>query len=106
MMDIGMTQQELSTLSKVSIATLRAMVNGPHRKFSQATLASVSRALGWPGDYLAGVARGDDVEEQSKPSSELQVIADGLQAISDRLAEVEARVAELESRPGLPDPES
>src|SRR3954468_18819655 len=48
-------QQELATLSGVSVSTLRQVQHGAGRRVQNKTLAAISRALDWPEGYLTDV---------------------------------------------------
>ncbi len=57
-------QQELADLAGVSVATVRVLQRGGGgRRVQDATLGAVSRALGWPVDYLLCVALGRPLPE-------------------------------------------
>jgi DNA-binding Xre family transcriptional regulator len=54
------SQQELALAAGVSVATLRVLQRGNgDRRVQNATLAAVSRALGWPDDHLVRLLLGD-----------------------------------------------
>jgi DNA-binding Xre family transcriptional regulator len=48
-------QQELATLSGVSVSTLRQVQHGAGRRVQNKTLTAISRALGWPDDHLSTI---------------------------------------------------
>ncbi|OAA18461.1 hypothetical protein UG55_111129 [Frankia sp. EI5c] len=53
MATIRITQTDLARRANVSVATLRVLQRGTgQRRTTDATLAAVSRALGWPDRYL------------------------------------------------------
>ena len=88
MTERGITQRELAERSGVSVATLRKIQGGGDQQRTRATLANVSRALGFPDEYLWRVSQGDT------PSTGPD---DGLSAVRAELADLARRVGALES---------
>lgn len=88
MAERSVTQQELAALSGVSPATLRKIQAGDPQQRTRAVLASISRALGLPGDHLWRVSRGEPAPGQ--PQSELS-------ELRDQMADLTRRVEALES---------
>ncbi|WP_235609343.1 helix-turn-helix domain-containing protein [Frankia casuarinae] len=63
-----MSQQALAAASGVSVATLRELARGTSsRRAQDATLAAISRALGWPDDHLLTVLLGREPDEVPLP---------------------------------------
>ncbi|WP_311446592.1 hypothetical protein [Frankia nepalensis] len=60
-------QQELADLAGVSVATLRVLQRGGGgRRAQNATLAAVSRALGWSSDHLLRVLLGEPLPDPGR----------------------------------------
>jgi|SRR6185369_10969964 len=53
------TQTELARRADLSVATLRSLQHATGRRATDATLAAVCRALGWPDQHLLHVLRGE-----------------------------------------------
>ena len=85
----GITQRELAERSGVSVATLRKIQGGREQQRTRATLANVSRALGFTDDYLWRVSQGDTPDSTGTDNGLSQVRAD--------LADLARRVEVLES---------
>ena len=85
----GITQRELAERSGVSVATLRKIQGGREQQRTRATLANVSRALGFTDDYLWRVSHGDTPDSAGTDNGLPQVRAD--------LADLARRVEALES---------
>jgi DNA-binding Xre family transcriptional regulator len=90
-------QQELSTLSGVSVSTLRQVQHGAGRRIQNKTLAAISRALDWPDDHLAGVllARRHTTGDDTPPAA--VGVAEALRQLDHRLAEISDRLAAIEA---------
>lgn len=87
----GMTMTDLANRSGVSLTTVRELVHALNtRKRNPRTLTTLAEALGWPGDHLAKVLRGQQVEPQSAP--------DELTALRQEISELRSRVAALEEQ--------
>jgi transcriptional regulator with XRE-family HTH domain len=84
----AITQRELAERSGVSVATLRKIQGGGEQQRTRATLANISRALGFSDDYLWRVSQGDTPAAGSD---------DGLTALRADLADLARRVEALES---------
>ena len=89
MAERSITQQELSTRSGVSTATLRKIQAGDPQQRTRATLASISRALGLDEDHLWRASRGES------PTGDPQ---GDLSALRTEMADLARRVEALESR--------
>lgn len=87
----GMTMTDLANKSEVSLTTVRELVHVLNtRKRNPRTLTALSEALGWPGNHLAKVLRGN---------AEASVAgADELSALRREVSELRDRVAVLEDR--------
>lgn len=95
-------QQELATLSGVSVSTLRQVQHGAGRRVQNKTLAAISRALEWPDDHLAAVllaGRGGpslaDADGGASVAAALHQLDHRLNEIGARLTAVEAGIAQL-----------
>ena len=86
----GITQRELAERSGVSVATLRKIQGGGEQQRTRATLANISRALGFSDDYLWRVSQGDTPATAGSDG--------GLTALRADLADLARRVEALESR--------
>jgi transcriptional regulator with XRE-family HTH domain len=107
---VRMTQQALANASGVSVATLRLLQRGVRgRRVQDATLAAVSRALGWPDDHLLRVLLTGRLDDPGLPQAAgtpepgmrdlhetLQRMEAQLEAVDGRLADVDVRLAAIE----------
>jgi transcriptional regulator with XRE-family HTH domain len=89
----GLTQEQLHELSGVSVAIIGEIEQrGRIRRRSARTLGDLSRALGWPENYLAEIRDGREPSEVVEPSPEeaaLRSVLDKLDEIlADRLNEI------------------
>jgi transcriptional regulator with XRE-family HTH domain len=96
-----MRQQALSTASGVSTATLRQLQRGmTGRRAQDATLAAISRALGWPEGHLLAVllSRTPDPAPAEDPPDEptLREVCETLRRIEVRLTAMDGRLAAVE----------
>lgn len=98
--ELDMTQQELSTRSGVSVATLRQLQRGLERRRSERTLADVSVGLRWAAGHLAAVA---DSRVPADPATSTVAVVDArgedlaalrksVASLADRLDDVERRL--------------
>ncbi len=60
MEELGLSQQELAQLAKVSTSTIRKLQRGVQPSYQRSKLAALSRALQWPPDALARLLDGAD----------------------------------------------
>jgi DNA-binding Xre family transcriptional regulator len=90
-------QQELATLSGVSVSTLRQVQHGAGRRVQNKTLAAISRALDWPEGYLADVLVSDHRSEPVAPPPKDDSVLEALHRIEDRLIEISNRLDVIES---------
>jgi DNA-binding Xre family transcriptional regulator len=91
-------QQELATLSGVSVSTLRQVQHGAGRRVQNKTLAAISRALDWPEGYLADVllsGRQDEPLERLDPED---TVLEALHRVEERLREMSQQLAALHAR--------
>ncbi|MGW4640791.1 hypothetical protein ACWEN6_19815 [Sphaerisporangium sp. NPDC004334] len=93
MADLGMTQRELIERSKVAPMTIRQVQQGVDRRRNRNTLAAISRALGFPDDYLSQVAA-ESQAETSRDDAGSAAIAD----LARELAALRRRVDAIEDR--------
>jgi transcriptional regulator with XRE-family HTH domain len=93
MQDRGITQRELAEVSGVSPATLRQIQQGVPRQRSRATLAAISRALGFPEDHLREISLRGRVTSD-RPDVESLALDD----LREELANLRQRVERIESR--------
>ncbi|MBB2741930.1 UNVERIFIED_ORG: transcriptional regulator with XRE-family HTH domain [Microbispora rosea subsp. rosea] len=92
MMTLGLTQKRLAEVSRVSTATLRQIQQGQDKNRQPAVLTAISRALGFPDNYLQEVA--DKGRAPAVMSDEPAAVAE----LRDQLADLRKRVAAIESR--------
>ena len=90
MQERGITQRELSESSGVSVATLRKIQRGADQARNRSTLANLSRALGFPDDYLWKISTA-----QSADSGAGAAATDG---VWSAIADLRQRVEAIESR--------
>ncbi|ABW14896.1 transcriptional regulator, XRE family [Parafrankia sp. EAN1pec] len=90
-----MSQQALAAASGVSVATLRELARGTSsRRAQDATLAAISRALGWPDDHLLTVLLGRQPDEVPLPVPPVdQRILEVLLRIERSLATIGAQLS-------------
>lgn len=103
LVELDMTQAELAGRAGVALMTVRELQhNLQPRRRSPRTLATISEALGWPGDHIARILEGDQV---SDPDADDPVLAelDGLRADVTALVR---RIDAIERRLGPDDAES
>jgi transcriptional regulator with XRE-family HTH domain len=98
MAERGMTQRELAARSGVSEATLRSIRGGGEQRRTRATLASISRTLGFPDDHLWRVSRGATDTAEPWSDDELSVLSAGLADLAHRLQQPESGVGETSDR--------
>ena len=89
-------QQELATLSGVSVSTLRQVQHGAGRRVQNKTLAAISRALDWPEGYLTDVLVSDYCCEPVAPPPEDDPVLAALHRIEERLIEISKRLDTIE----------
>jgi transcriptional regulator with XRE-family HTH domain len=90
MAERGMTQRDLAERSGVSVATLRKIQGGGEQQRTRATLASISRALGFPDDHLWRVSQGASDPGQAWSDDELSTLRVGLADLTRRVEALEA----------------
>jgi DNA-binding Xre family transcriptional regulator len=92
-------QQELATLSGVSVSTLRQVQHGAGRRVQNKTLAAISRALGWPDDHLSEILLGYGAPSprggDAGPAGE-RVTAETLRRVETHLGQISERLAAIE----------
>ena len=88
MEELGMSQQELASRSRVSVAALRQIQKAVPKERNPRTLAAISEALGWPSNRLEDVAAGSATDEG----------ADRLARLESEVADLREKVADLEKR--------
>lgn len=87
----GLTQRELAERSGLSVATLRKIQHGQAQTRTRATLASLSRALGFRDDHLWRIAI------QGQPPTETHDASD-VDDLRAELADLRTRVQAIEVR--------
>lgn len=87
----GLTQREVAERSGISVATLRKIQHGQAQARTRATLASLSRALGFRDDHLWRIASQGGPSAAPPDTSAI----DGLRA---DLADLRNRVQAIEDR--------
>jgi transcriptional regulator with XRE-family HTH domain len=93
MEELGLSQQELAQLAKVSTSTIRKLQRGTQPTYQRAKLAALSRALQWPADALARLLDGaDPVGIQAVDAHAVPAALSGKIA---RLSERDRRLVEL-----------
>lgn len=91
----GMTMTDLAAQSGVSLTTVRELVHVLNtRRRQPRTLAALSVALGWPGEHLGQVLRGQS--GASEPASDTATLS----AIRAELRDLQVRVSALEADRG------
>jgi transcriptional regulator with XRE-family HTH domain len=80
-----MTQRELAERSGVSVATLRKIQRGEEQQRTRATLASISRALGFPDDHLWRVSQGTSDPGEAWSDDEMSALRAGLADLTRRV---------------------
>lgn len=65
MRELRLSQQQLAARAGISTATIRVLQRGGRRAHDE-TLAALSRALGWPDDYLLAMLLGRPVPAASQ----------------------------------------
>jgi DNA-binding Xre family transcriptional regulator len=91
-------QQELATLSGVSVSTLRQVQHGAGRRVQNKTLAAISRALDWPEGYLADVLLSGRKQDQVERLDAEDTVLDALHRVEERLREMSQQLAALHAR--------
>jgi transcriptional regulator with XRE-family HTH domain len=71
--EIGMQQKDLAAKSRVSVATIREIQAGKARRRGPRVLEDISKALGWPADYLPNLLQGKTQDQDQKAASETAV---------------------------------
>jgi len=66
MRELRLSQQQLAARAGISTATIRVLQRAGGRRAHDETLAALSRALGWPDDYLLAVLLGRPVPVASQ----------------------------------------
>ena len=90
MAERGMTQRDLAERSGVSVATLRKIQGGGEQQRTRATLANISRALGFPDDHLWRVSQGASDSGQAWGDDELSTLRVDLADLTRRVEALEA----------------
>jgi DNA-binding Xre family transcriptional regulator len=90
-------QQDLATLSGVSVSTVRQVQHGAGRRVQNKTLNAISRALDWPEGYLADVLLSSQRPESVEPEQADDQVIDVLRRIEQRLSEICCRLEVIES---------
>lgn len=94
-------QQDLATLSGVSVSTLRQVQHGAARRVQNKTLAAISRALDWPEGYLADLLLSG---RSSRPFERLDAVdtddtvLEALHRVEEQLREMSQQLATLYAR--------
>jgi DNA-binding Xre family transcriptional regulator len=91
-------QQELATLSGVSVSTLRQVQHGAGRRVQNKTLDAISRALDWPEGYLTDVLLSGRQEEQLERLDPEDTVLEALHRVEERLREMSQQLAALHAR--------
>lgn len=89
----GLTQEQLSNESGVSVAIIREIEQHEViRRRGPRTLSDLSRALGWPENYLAEIRDGHKPPDAAEPSPEEAALRSILgkldEILADRLNEI------------------
>jgi DNA-binding Xre family transcriptional regulator len=91
-------QQELATLSGVSVSTLRQVQHGAGRRVQNKTLAAISRALDWPEGYLTDVLVSGREQEPLERLDAEDTVLEALHRVEERLREMSQQLATLHAR--------
>lgn len=105
MNDCGLSQKDVAAKSGVATSTIRELKKGhADRNWTPATLANVSRALGWQPSYLLAVANHDPLpEEPPCPGLDEDALLTELRAIREHLSRIDNHLSKLtEDRSGTP----
>jgi transcriptional regulator with XRE-family HTH domain len=103
---LGMTQTDLANRSKVSLTTVRELVQNLNaRRRQPRTLEAVSEAVGWPSDRVHQILRGEPLTTAAEIDTavlddELLAMREQLNQLNDRLDAIdrtEAAMAEVQS---------
>jgi lambda repressor-like predicted transcriptional regulator len=93
----GMTMTELAAQSGVSLTTVRELVHVLNtRRRQPRTLTALSVALGWPGEHLGQVLRGQS------SATEVAGGSDSLSTLRAEVRDLQARVSALEAERRAP----
>ncbi|SFJ76863.1 Helix-turn-helix domain-containing protein [Amycolatopsis sacchari] len=102
---LGMTQAELASKSRVSVATVREIQHGVAKRRSPRTLAALSEALKWRSEYLEQVADGQSFDARPERSAEgdrttrtadngeIATLRQNLESLTARVDEIERQLA-------------
>jgi len=96
-------QQELATLSGVSVSTLRTLQHGASRRVQNKTLEAICRALEWPADHLTSILVTQQPVSRPAPADDgdlrviLARIEGHVRSLADRVADIEKDVREAVS---------
>lgn len=100
-----MTQMDVASRAQVSLTTLRELQHNlnPRRRRPQ-TLAAVSEALGWPGDYLEQILRGHrpsrpDYERADPILAAIDVLEQEVRQLRGRVEQIERQLADEAAQP-------
>ena len=91
-------QQELATLSGVSVSTLRQVQHGAGRRVQNKTLAAISRALDWPEGYLTDVLLSGRQQQPLERLDPEDSVLDALHRVEERLRDMSQQLAALHAR--------
>lgn len=86
-------QRDLAEKARIGVSTLRSIQSGEDRQRSRATLANLSRALGFPEDYLWGVSESGEAGDVAgtitveRLQGEIAELRQRVEAIETKLAE-------------------
>jgi hypothetical protein len=73
--EISLQQKDLSTMSGVSVATIREIQGGKDRRRGPRILRDISKALDWPDDYLSDLLHGRNPDQRSQETPEPEASA-------------------------------
>jgi len=93
-------QQELASLSGVSVSTLRQVQHGAGRRVQNKTLTAISRALGWPEGHLSQVLVQNRSHTEAPAHGQAvpdPVVGQALTTIEQQLREICERLSRLET---------
>jgi DNA-binding Xre family transcriptional regulator len=88
-------QQELATLSGVSVSTLRQVQHGAGRRVQNKTLSAISKALDWPEGYLTDVLLSGQHREPATQMDSEDLVLDALHQMQEQLREMSQQLASL-----------
>jgi hypothetical protein len=102
---LHLTYDEVEELSKINSSTIRAMVRPlTDRKFGRTVLVAVSKALGWPPDYLISAYYPPPPGELSPVTQEMMTALGPYLEMINAIPDLQKDVAAIKARLSKMDP--